>query len=400
MQSLLSWARLSLAAVAVACVTPASAQTLRQHVEAALARDADLASANARLAAERGKRGSYGAILAGAPTANADVESDAATNNDGFLSFGAGVAAPLWWPGQRQALLDANSAAVGAAQARENLARLDVAGRVREAYWRWARTQGRAALISRQVEQLETTAAATARLVTARETARADLLLAQAALVQAKTLQAQAQAELVQARAALVLLSGLPAEDAPAPETLPAQAPPPPALLLAQAEQALAEANRQALARSQWDNPSVGLGVTSEKDARGAERSNRFGLTLSVPLGRAPAAKREVIDASAAVMETAARTAQVERETQSAIAQARAGLEAAQTQAVLATDRAKTLRAVRDLYEQGRREHAVSLFDLIRAREAALGAELDAFEANAAVDVAISRLAQALGVLP
>jgi outer membrane protein TolC len=255
-------------------------------------------------------------------------------------------------------------------------------------------------LISGQVEQLAVTVSATARLVDAREAARADLLLAQAALTQAKTLQAQADAELIHARAALVLLSGLLVEGASAPETVPTQAPPPAALILAQAEQASAEANRRALARSQWDNPSLGLDVTSEKDTRGTERSNRFGLTLSVPLGRSPAAKREAIDAGAALTAAAARTAQVERETQSAIDQARAALEAAEAQAALGVERAKTLTEVRDLYEQGRRERAVSIFDLIRARDAALAAELDAFEARIAVDAATSRLAQALGVLP
>lgn len=400
MYSLSRWARLVLAACAVAYAAPVPAQTLRDHMAAAMARDAGVASASAMTTAERAKRDSFASVLAGAPSADVDVDTDAVTNNDGYLSVGAGVSAPLWWPGQRAVVLDAHAAAVTAAQARETLARLDVAGQVREAYWRWARAQGQAALISRHVEQLQATLTATARLVAARETARADLLVAHAALGEAKASQARADAELNASRAALSLLSGLTAQGAPASETLPGQSSPSPALVLAQAEQAAADATRRALAHSQWDNPTVGLGVTSEKDARGAERSNRFGLRLSVPLGRSPAAKRDILDAGAAVTAAAARTAQVERETQSAIDQARAALFAARAQAELAADRAKTLREVQDLYEQGRRERAVSLFDLIRARAAALAAERDAFDATVAVDAATSHLAQALGVLP
>ncbi|GCL64734.1 TolC family protein [Pseudaquabacterium pictum] len=91
-----------------------------------------------------------------------------------------GIAMPLWLPGQRTARAGTAEAAAALAQAAEQVARLRLAGDLRESGWQLAALQAELVQADTQAQSLKQLADDVERRVRAGDLARADALAAQA----------------------------------------------------------------------------------------------------------------------------------------------------------------------------------------------------------------------------
>jgi outer membrane protein TolC len=137
-------------------------------------------------------------------------------NNPGERESEVAVAIPMWWPGQRASARRAAQADVEQATAAEALARLTVAGQVRELAWKLAEVDaelGGAAAIARHVRTLVDD---TERRVTAGDSPRTDLLTARAELIEAEAREGELRRSRRAALAEWAVLTGQPRVNNPA----------------------------------------------------------------------------------------------------------------------------------------------------------------------------------------
>jgi outer membrane protein, heavy metal efflux system len=243
--------------------------------------------------------------------------------------------------------------------------------------------------------------AATRRLTTAGETARADLVLAEAAEAEAQAARAGAEADAITARGRFRALTGL---DSAAFVDAKTQALSPldmhPLLRLRQAERDAGQANAQRAALAGFPSPEVGLLSRRERGAFGQDFDESFGVRLTVPLGRDPGT-----GAAAALARAQARRAEAALQSDRAgleagLAEAQARLAAANAGLAAARTRRDRLAEALTFVERAQREGETGFIEVLRARSAAADAERALAFADIDRDVARGALAQALGILP
>lgn len=369
-------------------------------IEQAMARRAADAGALAVQAAAQGRRTAANRVIAGPLEADAAARQDTLGSDTGYREVEAGISVPLWRNGERAAMREEAEALSALAGAQLEVARLDVAGDMRAAWWALAAASADAGVAAEQLGLARDLVASTTRLVEAGEQARLDLLQAQAALAEAEAVSALASGRVAQARAQLAGLIGVIPRSLPAelPGALPVEQHPRVRAALAEAGQLSRQAR---LARVQ-SGPGwrVGLDVRSERDARGADARTSTGFRVSRPLGRDPSGSAAAagLDAQAGGARRQAEAARLAVEASQA--DAAAALAAARaTHAAADTRRAATAEAL-SLTERGWREGELSFLELVRARGDAAEARRAAALARVAVDAAISSFNQAQGLLP
>ena len=367
----------------------------------AVARDAEIAGAEAELRAAQQRARSVGVFFEGAPSATLSYRDDRRGAGLGFREYEAEVSAPIFLPGERGAAQRAAAAQRDAAQARLELARLDLASRVRTAWWDRERAQVSLQMARRQAADVADLVAATRRLTEAGVQARLDLVQVEALAAEAEGAAIAAEADFAAADAAWRALVG---EDAPAfvDRAVPAGAElsEHPLVRLRQAEQAYGEAAAQQAALAGFPSPEVGLLARRERGAFGQDEDDSFGVMVRVPLGRDPGTGAAAAEARAIAVRARAALAQDERNLEGQLATARSRLVAAERALGAAQQRQASLAEALALAERGRREGALGFIEFLRARSALAEAERAA--ALAVIDVASaqSALAQALGILP
>jgi cobalt-zinc-cadmium efflux system outer membrane protein len=161
----------------------------------------------------------------------------------------------------------------------------------------------------------------------------------------------------------------------------------------AQARLALTEADRR-------DPMALGLGVTRERAATGANLETSVRIALRIPLGgdsrNAPklAAARAELDAAQAQVDA------VVRQLEADIAAAQADLEAARQQEVLAAQRTTLSTQMQVLVVKSNRLGESDLPTRLRADNEKFDADLSLARARIALQRAVSLLNQSLGNLP
>lgn len=310
-----------------------------------------------------------------------------------------GVALPLWLPGQRAAQQAQGEAALALATARSDLARWRLAGAVREAAGEVALQRAEVAAAESQAQELDTLARDVARRVAAGDLARADALGADAERLAAATALAQARQRLLATERQWAALTGLPevlalAVDAPA--ATPATHP---ALIAAAAEVALARQRLQVARASRRDAPELVLSARHES-AAGEPPVRGVGIALRVPFGSASRNEPLMADALSEVELAEASERALQRQTQAEQDSARAAEQSARQQWRDEQARAALLRERATLIDRSFRAGETALPEMLRALTAATQAEAAATRARAALGLAVSRLEQALGVMP
>lgn len=340
------------------------------------------------------------------PSAEASLRSDRFHRRQGAQEIDLAVAVPLWLPGERtrsQALADAQARLV---EAQAELARWQLAERLREPWWALRLAQADAAALEDRLRASQALAADVGRRVQAGELARADQHQAQAAVAAAQAELALARAQLTREAQTLRALLGLaPGEalvlrDEGEPEPPPIDAATHP-LLAVQAARAEAARQAAALARTQSRaNPELSLAQTRERAARGQAGESSWVLGLRVPLGRSDRQRAAAAHAAADQTEAELALPRERERLEAAVQTAEAGLNAARSVLAAATERARLAGETRDFVATAFQLGETDLPTRLRVEGEAAQAQQQATRARLQVQQAVATLRQALGLLP
>jgi outer membrane protein TolC len=338
------------------------------------------------------------------PSLQLSHRDDRLHDNFGKRESEIAMAVALWLPGQRAARAHAADASLAQTQAAEQVARLRLAGELREAAWQIAAMQAEAIHADNQVHLLQQLVDDVARRVRAGDFARADVLAAQAELLAALALQTDVRQRLRAAHARWTLLTGLNA----APDLTVADGVDPmsgttlshPALRLADQSTELARKRVELTRVSRRDAPELTVGL--RQDVPGRTDAMQSSLVVGLRLPFSADERNRSLEAAALADLSAAQTHEQRllEQLDSDSAGARDALRSAEGQLESETARARLLRERATLIEKSYRAGEAPLPDLLRALAAAAQADSAAARQSAALGLARARFHQTLGLLP
>jgi outer membrane protein TolC len=402
-----AWAQPAASPTPPAAAAPGAAAapvTLRTALDAAWQRGVAAREAEGQRRRADADRISANRLWAAAPTLELSHRDDRLQSNAGRRETEVGIAVPLWLAGQRAARSGSADAAIAQAQSAEQVARLRMAGELREVAWLIAGLQAEARQAELQATALRQLADDVDRRVRAGDLARADSLAAQAELLAGSAASADALQRLQLAQARWTLLTGLTAlpalADTPAPDMAPVDGAAHPERVLANQSTELARKRLELVRHSRRDAPELSVGVRQDMPGRGEASQGSFVVGLRLPFGTDDR-NRPLESAALADLDIAQVNEQrLHERLESDIATAREALRSAQLQLDAATGRAQLLRERAALIDKSFRAGETPLPDLLRALATAAEADSAAARQTAALGLARARLQQALGLLP
>ena len=379
---------------------------LKDVFDAAWARQPESQALLMRRDAVQAQRRAAAAWTPEPPALEISNKTDRLTRNDGARELEAGIAIPLWLPGERSnsgALADAQTAAV---ESRVEAARLRLAATVREAWWNWERTRIDADIARGQLDNARCIATDVARRAKAGDLAQADQHQADGAVAAAEAAVAQAEAGATTAQQQLKALTGSVALAAPT-GTSPAEVEPTssdmpihPALNELQDRAAVAERTAALAAKQSRANPELTLSTTRERGAFGERYDQAITVGIRIPFGAGPRHDSRVAAARADAVEAQAQFALDRARLQSEREAAEVRVNAARTQLAAAERRATLARETRGFFDKSFRLGETDLPTRLRIEAEATEAERQAARSRIELASAISTWRQALGLLP
>lgn len=382
------------------------APTLAQAVDSAWQRAVQAREADGQARRAQAERAAASSLWAAPPSLELSHRDDRWQTSAGRRETEAGLAWPLWLPGQRSARGAAVDAELELAKAAVEAGRLHYAGLVREAAWAIASQRAEVDLADAQVRYLQGIADDVQRRVKAGDLAHADALAANAERLAANSVLLAARQRLAASQSHWTLLTGIEAVAEAVPS---AAASLPPPIFLAEAHpdarvaRLTVERARKRLdvvTTSRRDPPELLLRLRQDVPGRGESAQNSIGLGVRIPLGTE--GRNQPLEAAAlSEIDVAEAKAQRTQERLAAeAAQAQAALRATQDQLEAERQRAALLRERADLIDRSFKAGETPLPELLRAVSAAAQADAGLARQHTALGLAQARLEQALGNLP
>lgn len=130
----------------------AHAEDIRHVLESACARNAEIAALTARRAEILARKQAAGRLTPGPPALGVGHFNDYVTCDNGYREYEVELGTPLWLPGEGTAIRRVTEAELVQLDAELAVARLAVAGEVREAYWRYRLATGAIEVARRRLE--------------------------------------------------------------------------------------------------------------------------------------------------------------------------------------------------------------------------------------------------------
>lgn len=398
-------------------VTPSALNTpttLRAALEAAWALHPSSRASGNRTAELDARAGAAQSFTSGPSSVGLAHRTDALSGDAGLREVEAELEVPLWNPGVRRATQNQVTADGSALAWQQSAERLKLAGEVREAAAQVA--LARAERDSAARKQLEATQLADdiERRVKVGDLARVDALQARASAQQAQGQLAQSDAALLRTLGQWRALTGQ-TQVASLEEALPSAVAQNPAATLLnlqavqnehpalQAAQAQVQSARARLAFAEADRRdpmALGLGVTRERAAAGANMETSVRLALRIPLGGDSRNAPRLAAARADLDTTQAQADALVRQLEADIAAAGADLDAARRQEALAAQRATLSTQMQALVAKSYRLGESDLPTRLRADNEKFDADISLARARIALRRAVSLLNQSLGTLP
>lgn len=375
--------------------------TIRHAVDAAWQRSAEGRAIAARRDEAAARRDAATSWTPEPPSLTLSQRSDRLHRNDGMREIEAELEVPLWMPGTRAAAAALAEAEGGALEAGLTLARLKLAGEVREAVWSLRLAQNDLETNQRRVAEAEALAADVQRRVAAGDLARIDANSAQGALQQVRAAQAEAQARVLREQRLYTALTGLPKPPADhEADAAAAELDDHPALIGKRRAAEIARARLHQASTTTRDPPELILGVTRERGESGERYANTTTIGVRVPFGT-DARNRPQISAANAELVEAETSAVLERERLRAeLDAARDELDQARRVEAFAAERARLAADTRQLLAKSFSLGQIDLPTRLRAENEHFEAELALSRARLEAGRAASRLHQAYGLLP
>lgn len=381
---------------------PVEAASLRAALDQAWEKSPQAQTLEAKRAESHAQGVTADSLLPGAPAVILGHRNDQLSNNAGVREWEAGIALPLWLPGQRDARQ--RQAQIGRAGLEANILalRLRLAGELREAVWQVRQVEAQIRLDEARTQTAKKLAEDVAKRVRAGELAKTDLNLAQNEWRTAQAAVLQNRNRLLQAQQAYATLTGttvLPDDSAESAQSKPLSDDHP---LMEEARLAIevAQAQVRVTNQSRRDNPELELSTRRARGNLNDAYAGTVALALRLPLAT---------DARNLPLTSAAQTALTRA--QSEYTRTRLTLEYNRQQAEQALqaadqllDLARQQRAAAwenlDLIQKSFSLGESDLFTLLRARTAAFEAEQAHNQQEIAQALSRARLNQAQGVLP
>lgn len=379
----------------------AQASQLTAAFEAACERTPEIPSLVARRAEIEAKTNAAGALLPGGPWTTIMHRTDAITNDRGTREYEAEFGIPLWLRGERGAALAAALTGGERIEAEIAAKRLEVAKRVRDAFWMVAEAREKLAIAERR----RTTASALAQSLRqqgqAGQSQLVDTKMADADVRDAEAALAGLRAELRQAEIAFRVLTGRNAppafKESEASMATPANHP---RVVLRSVATQKAEADKSLVYAVDRERPEFSAFVNNNTDTRAEPNVTSLGVRLKIPFSYDAVNEPKRAAAEADVVAAREELALAEREVSGDASQARARLDGARQQLKALDARHDDLSSVVQLTEAAQRAGQSPLNDLIRARLQLFEADLARATSRVAVDRARSDVNQALGLEP
>lgn len=411
----LAWAQVGLWLVSTFVASGASAQTvtapvtLKQAFDSAWVRQPEAQSSEMRREAASARRLTADAWTSEPPTLELSSKSDQILKNYGSREYVAGVALPLWLPGERTlfgSLADAESRAINS---RVSAAQLRTAAAIREAWWNWQRSKGMRSVASERLISARKLAEDVSRRVKAGDLARADQHQAEGALATAEAALAEADSSLAAAtqhlRSVVGVLPGASASDAP--EKAPAvpndfaaldSAHPAVVELFDRAEVARRAADLASIQRRA--NPELLIGTTRDRGTFADAYQQTITVGVRIPFGSENRTRAKASLARAEAIETEG-FLKLEREKLIAdLEAAKVRVVSSQSQLLASEKRARLARETRGFFDKSFRLGESDLPTRLRIELEAVESERQFQLSRIDLAAAISALRQALGLLP
>jgi cobalt-zinc-cadmium efflux system outer membrane protein len=333
----------------------------------------------------------------------------------GNQEYEAELSTPLWLPGQQAASAELAQRHADEVTARQAALRLEIAGQLRSAWWSLAAARAAATLAQQRNDTARALANDVQRRHRAGDLSRIDANLAEAEVAAATTEQLEAQAAAQEAELALQTLTGQPppaelAEENlsdPTPPHTPADARTPadaalthPLLAAATASTQVARARLRLAEESGRAAPELALRVTRERSDDATAWDSRIGIKLTLPFLSSPRRHQENASAQAEALQAEATQHRLANQLTQATALARRHLQSARQQLTAAQTRQQLDAENLALAEKAFALGEFDLPTLLRMRAASHAASHAARQRQIGLAAAISRLNQALGILP
>lgn len=387
------------------------APTLAQAAEAAWQRATQAREAEGQTQRAVAERVAISSLWAAPPALEFSYRDDRWQTSAGRREAEAGLAWPLWLPGQRKARGAAVDADAELSQAAVQAGRLYFAGLVREAAWGLAAQKAEADLVDAQVRSLQDIADDVHRRVKAGDLAHADTLAAQSEALAAKSAQLAARQRLSASQSQWMTLTGI----AIAPDLTSVPISDGAAVSPGEAHFAVenhpdarvaaltverARKRLDVVAATRRDPPELLLRIRQDTPGRGESAQNSIGLGLRIPLGTA--SRNQPLQAAAlSELDVALTTKQRTEERLAAdAAMAQAAVHTAEQQLQAERQRSALLRERATLIDRSFKAGETPLPELLRALAAATQADTSFARQQVALGLARARLQQSLGILP
>lgn len=387
--------------------------TLSELFAAAWQRQPEARSQQARQDAAAARKEAANSWTAEPIALDVSGRTDELNSNLGRREYTAGVAIPLWLPGERSRSIAVAEAEQRATASATLLAQLQTAADVRDAYWSWQLARVGLALARERLRHAEQLAADVGRRVRAGDLARADQHQAEGAQAGAEAELAEAAGALAAATQRLRAISGLtlPADGAQA-DTLSAEPTPLPtqdASASLDEHPALADLRNRAEAARQSSElaqartratPELMVATSRERGAFAEQYQQSVTVGLRFPFGSNSRHRASIATAQAQAIEAETQLALERDRIQAALDSARIRVSSASTQRAAAERRAQLARESRAFFEKSFRVGETDLPTRLRIELEAIAAERQAARSRIELAAAISALRQALGLLP
>ncbi len=335
--------------------------------------------------------------------------NDRLNRNRGQQEYEAELAVPLWLPGQKAAHEAEAASRIDEAAARRAALRLEISGELREAWWTLAAARSARALAAQRLDTARALETGVMRRYKAGELSRIDANLSRTETHAANAALVETEAMLLQAEQFVQAMTGAPApleldEESPKTRHTAAETGDPagfhPLLAAKAAAARSARAQLQVADESRRAAPELALRVVRERSDFAEPYSNSVGIKLKIPFSSGAQVLRETSAAKAAAKQADADVQRFQIRVRLDTERAQRNLQSAELQLALAQERrqlsAENLRLAEKAFLLGESD----LASLLRIRAAAYDADAFFDRQRVARAAAISRLNQALGVLP
>lgn len=376
------------------------AQSLHDTLESAWARQPAMQAQAERLVELDGKRNAADALTPAPAAVSIGQRTDQPGSNAGRREWEIELAAPLWLPGQRdkqRAVVQAEGDVYGTVQV---LSKLRLAGELREAWWQARLAAAERDLATQRLASADALAADVARRVKAGDLARVDANRAQGEQQMAHIALGEADAKAFRALQQFTTLTGLATLPVSDEQTAAQPAEIHPQRSAAQQQAALAQRRLDYAGASRRDPPELSVALTRERSSFEERYGNSLMLRLKIPFA-GDARNQPRLAAAAAERAEADATQLLENvRIEAEIAAARRELEQARSSLQWSGSRLELARDTHQLLERAFKLGELDLPTRLRAEAERFEAERALLRARLEAGHAISKLNQALGILP